>query len=465
MKWYHFLPIFLATCVLAIILNFIPVTVEDVNNDLPTINISLSDTELSEMIDSSKDIKYPDNQLTLTTNNQTYNYEDVEIKGHGNSTWGLSKSPFQIKFKTKVDLLGMGKAKKWILLANFLDKSNLRTDIAFYLERMLNENYALEGRFVNLYIDDEYQGLYYLTEKVEIDKNRINLKDEYGIIVELENLHANKEDCYRTEIDTCLIIQDLVNENNKKVSINQFVTDFNKLEKAAKAGDYDAVKQLIDVTSFAKYFLLSEFTINPDAYASSFFFYKDGLDDKIHAGPGWDFDYSLGNQTWNWSRVEDYYLPEGTRITELYSFGGEIYDKKTDKYIKLTPDNTISKLIFYLYRIPEFKAEVEKIYREQMMGKKAELLSFIRAESSLIRDAAIQDNELWHEANLAFSEKLNQDAEGEAKDIFHNNIPAEEAFDLEVNYLLDWVNRRFDYFDYEYSGLKDYPNYISLVNP
>ena len=465
LKWYHVLPVFLVALFFAILINLIPktiITITEEPTSLPSVNISLSDVTLSDIISDAKDTKFEENSLTITTASNSLEFTDVEIKGHGNSTRKWPKSPFQIKFSNKVDLLGMGKAKKWILLANFFDKSNLRTDIAFYLERMLDENYALEGRFVELYIDNEYQGLYYLTEKVNISKSRVNLKDELGIIVELDNLHTDEETCYYTIENTCLVIHDSVVAENEEKAIEEFVKDFNALEQAAKSGDYKSVQQLIDTASFAKYFLLSEFTVNPDAYASSFFFYKDGSDDKIHAGPGWDFDLSLSNPAWVWSRTEDFYLPETTRVIEKYAFGGKVYDEATNEYVTLEPDKTISRLIYYLYRIPEFKAEVAKIYRQQMMGKKGELISFIKSEANHIRDIAIRDKDLWRESNSELLEKLDLSTDDPDKDnIFHDKLPAEEAFDLEVESLIDWVSRRFDHFDYEYSGIKDYPTHLA----
>ena len=465
LKWYHVLPAFLIALFFAILINLIPktfITINEESTSLPSLNLSLSDTTLSDIIADTKDTKFKGNSLTLTIDDESFDFTDVEIKSHGNSTRKWPKSPFQIKFSNKVDLLGMGKAKKWILLANFFDKSNLRTDIAFYLERMLNEEYALEGRFIELYIDNEYQGLYYLTEKVNISKNRINLKDELGIIVELDNLHIDEETCYYTKENHCLIIHDSVVPENEEEAIKEFVTDFNALEQAAKSGDYELIKQLIDTASFAKYFLLSEFTVNPDAYASSFFFYKDGSDDKIHAGPGWDFDFSLGNLAWVWSRTEDFYSPETTRVIEKHAFGGKVYDETAEEYITLEPDNTISKLTYYLYRIPEFKAEVAQIYRQQMMGKKDELICFIRSETNHIRSTAIRDKELWRESNSVLLEKLGLSPDDPNKDnIFHDKLPADEAFDLEVKSLIDWIDRRFDHFDYEYSGIKEYPVHLA----
>ena len=44
-----------------------------------------------------------------------------------------SKKPYKLKFDKKVDLFGNGKAKTWVLLANYSDKSMIRNHMAFLL--------------------------------------------------------------------------------------------------------------------------------------------------------------------------------------------------------------------------------------------------------------------------------------------------------------------------------------------
>ena len=76
----------------------------------------------------------------------------MQLKGRGNTTFLKEKMPFQIKFPEKVDLFGMGKSKKWILLANYYDSTEVRNSVAFYIERLLGEKYALN--------QVAYRGLY-----------------------------------------------------------------------------------------------------------------------------------------------------------------------------------------------------------------------------------------------------------------------------------------------------------------
>ena len=239
---------------------------------VPTIEIWLNDITLETINSGDKDTKYPGNNLTITQDGEESSYSNVEIKGRGNSTWGQEKKPYQIKFNEKVSMFGMGKAKKWVLLANFFDKSGgLRTDIAFYIERMINPDNALNGQYVNLIVDDENLGLYFLTPKVEVDKSRVDLKDPLGILVELDNLHTNEEN-FKVG-NNHLQPKDLVAEDNKELAIKDFSTSVQKLMSAAKANDLNKLSKAVDLDSMVEYYLLSEFTINPDAYSSSLYLY------------------------------------------------------------------------------------------------------------------------------------------------------------------------------------------------
>ena len=62
----------------------------------------------------------------------------IKIRGRGHSTWKLDKKPFQIKFDEKTSVMGMTEAKRYILLANYLDKSLMRNHIAFKMGETLD---------------------------------------------------------------------------------------------------------------------------------------------------------------------------------------------------------------------------------------------------------------------------------------------------------------------------------------
>ena len=391
---------------------------------IPKMEISLNGTTLEEIHNEGKDVKYGGNDLTLVIDGEDLQFSDVEIRGRGNSTWGQPKRPYQIKFAEKVGLFGMGKARKWVLLANYFDVSQIRTDVAFYLERMLEMEYALNGSFVNLVIDGEDLGLYYLTPKVEIGKNRVDLREPDGILVEFDNLYGKYEEYYRSREGHFLVVKDAVVEDNEEWAMQNFLADFDKLILAAEKGDFDEVMKVADAGSLAKYYLLSEFTVNPDGYVSSLYFYKDGAEDKIHAGPGWDFDFAMGNRKWIWAVTEDFYSPFETRVQEQYAFGGKIYDSVSGEYIDKKPDQSVLRLFYYLMKISEFRELVNKIYQEKMMGEKEKFFNHIDEQVKLIKESAIWDAKKWEQ----------------------------EDFESAVATLKKWLTDRYEYFDEIYGG-------------
>lgn len=386
------------------------------SNELSRMEISLNDVTLEEIYENGKETKYLGNNVTVTDGDKEEAYEDVEIKGRGNATWAQIKKPLQIKFKQKVDLLGLGPRKKWILLANYADWTNLRTDTAFYIEKMVGEKYAYQGDFVELSVDGEYQGLYYLTRGIEVGKNAVDLRDPYGVLVELDNVYGQAEKLYYTTNNgEYLTVKDIVNDDNGAIAMEDFVASFNALEEVVKNRDYNAINELIDVKSFAEYYLIEELMLNTDAYYTSQYFYKDGLNDKIHAGPAWDFDISLNN--YRRGQDNDPAMPFTPMIEMEYLPPGE-------QYLQW------SRLFARLIDISEFRAEVDRVFNARLSGRKDELLKHIFVQAARIYDAAMRDGEKWEKDNYV----------------------------MDVKMMLRWLSARFDYMEQEY-GTKRYQNH------
>jgi len=107
---------------------------------------------------------------------------EAGLRGRGNSTWWVyEKKPFRLRFDKNTSLLGMKEAKNYVLLAEYADKSLMRNAITQKLaSRFSVINYALDVRFVELYINDEYRGVYLLTEHVENHPSKLNLESIPG---------------------------------------------------------------------------------------------------------------------------------------------------------------------------------------------------------------------------------------------------------------------------------------------
>lgn len=392
---------------------------------LPRIDIELNGVSLEEINEGSKEVKYEGNGLVLYDGNEVSECGGVTVKGRGNGTWLQEKKPYQIKFDDKVDLLGMGRARKWYLLANTLDKTNLRNAVAFEIAEMLGMEYVLGGKFAELYVDGEYRGLYYVTHAVEIDKQVVDLKNPLGVLVELDNFYGWMEEHYKTMNGDTLVVKDLTDDDNEGVAMENFLKTFNELEEAVDKKDYGKVSELIDAESFAQYYLLSEFTVNPDAYWTSFYFYKDGAEDKIHAGPGWDFDMALGNRAWgNWLG-ERFYSPTEKMVRKQEFMTKEFYEAEGIEGGYET-SLAISRLIFNLMEIPEFEKEVERVFQKKMSGRLYELEIEVNYKMREIEKAAKADSAKWN-------------GEGD---------------ESEVELLIEWVRKRYEYFEDTYGGME-----------
>ena len=382
-----------------------PAEEADVDWTVPVLNVTLEGVDLDTIKSGTKDIKYPGNKVTLSNNGEVEEFTDVEVKGRGNSTWRQVKKPFQLKFSEKTDLLSMGKGKKWVLLANYLDETGLRNATAFEIGKMLEMEFTPTGEFIELYVNDEYEGLYYLTRKTEISGNGVDLKTPDGILVELDNAYGKYEGCYDTDAGDCLTISDVVDEESEKVVMEEFTADFNRMELALESGDYFTFTEFADVESFAKYFLLSEFTLNVDSYLTSLYFYRD--DGKIHAGPGWDFDMTFDNALW-----------------------GDGFEPSSER--ERRGDWKETEIFYQLAEMPEFQAEVSRVYDELMAGRGQELTITVRKMADKIKDAVQKDATKWEKENVK----------------------------AETERLSGWVEERYRIMDQKYSG----GGYNSTVN-
>ena len=296
-------------------LGTVPASAAPVSTDLPTLNITLADTDTSRntlsYVHASKDNKVP---TTMTLEDPTGAFSIAtpvagEIKGRGNYTWSLPKKPYQIKFADNTGVLGMASSKTWVLLANAADASLMRTKVAFEFADKIGLPYTPESRWIDLRVNDQYLGNYLMSEKTEVKKNRVELKHDQGVLVELDNNYGLSEDYnFRTSTSNTLFVLKEAKSDVPKLSEgplpaatlagwNDVKNTLNRVDQllAAPTVDWAALSAIIDVDSFVKFYWVYELAANPELSQSSIYFYKDGPDSKLFAGPVWDFDSSMGN--------------------------------------------------------------------------------------------------------------------------------------------------------------------------
>jgi beta-glucanase (GH16 family) len=232
----------------------------------------------------------------------------IEIRGRGNSTWGHPKKPYQMKFSTKEEFLGMPEDKKWIFLAEYSDKTMLRNSAAFEMGYISNLDWTPQSEYAEVYLNNLYQGTYNITQKVEETNRRVAITND-GFLLEIDQLYRlDADDVYfSTDAFSVIAIKepsiDQVNENGVSFEQDQrynyvknYVNQFEDvLFGSSFANSFSGYAAYIDVDSFVDWYLINEILKNQDArwYSSIYFHLIPG--EKIKMGPLWDHDLAFGN--------------------------------------------------------------------------------------------------------------------------------------------------------------------------
>ncbi|MDR2592825.1 MAG: CotH kinase family protein [Chitinispirillales bacterium] len=270
---------------------------------------------------SYKYVKISEFKLTDPNNGNndvTRSSKPDSIRVRGNSTAGLDKKPYRIKFGEKIKLFGDTAAKSWVLLANYYDGTFALNAIAFELGKRLGVEFTNKYWFVDVYINNQYKGLYQLTEQVQSHKGRVDLKEKHrGWLVEMDyHDPANDErnqwfKSAKYDMGTFIKWPQLddtsFTKNPNNTSQLDFVkTDFNNLVNKMSEGGFptNGYRDMIDLESWAKYVLIQLFMDNFDfnskaqtgfLLGSNYCYRIDSSrTSRIKAGPLWDFDLAAG---------------------------------------------------------------------------------------------------------------------------------------------------------------------------
>lgn len=301
---------------------------------------------------------YVDASLMATTDrNGTADLEIVtdmvRIRGRGNSSWfTYPKKPYRLRFDEKTSLFGLTPAKNYVLLAEYGDKSLLRNTLAFKFAQMMEHlTYTPESRSIEVYFNGVYEGVYTLTEQVEVYDGKVELdtspdRIDTGYFVELDMRFYEQNEVVGTEWFKIGDVPYQIKE--PKYDEPGFTTAHNTFIKHAFESVQDAlatgrnVDQYLDIDNAIDYFIVMELFKNVDVGYSSVFIQK-AAGDVVRLGPVWDFDISTGNIDY----IPDY-GPEGFYGTQ---------PNKNVWFRLLMQDETLRM---------RFKARYEIIYEEKI---------------------------------------------------------------------------------------------------
>ena len=387
--------------------------------NIPIVRI---DTKGKPILDKKN---YVDGTISISDPEGLYSdvYEfkaDMGIRGRGNSTWSFPKKPWKVKLDEKASLLGMPADKEWALLANYADRTLIRNIVAMKLSEICGFSWTPRMRSVEVYLNNEYQGVYTLCEHKKVSKDRVDIdvvgeNDNSGDAVtggyylEIEE-QQDETTCWWTSMGVPMMFSDPEEPTAQQLA---YVKDmFESFEQALWARNWSQTSgypKYIDVDSFVDYYIVQELTKNIDGNLRKSSFITKERGKKMEMYHLWDFDLTLGNCGYFWGNVGN---------------GPENFWIRLDKWFP------------HLFNDPAFVQKVQKRWNE-LMPEFSKIPDFID-EQALYLDKAQQRNfkvwSIWESVDWVY-------------------FPSLGSYEKEVDYLKEFYTERLQWLDRELNKL------------
>lgn len=249
--------------------------------------------------------------LTYVNGSNIVQYDSLQIRGRGNSTWGLAKKPYRIKFNESTKFLGKGyaKNKNWTLLANHGDKSLLRNAVTFTLGDFMGQPFSPAAHFVDLVLNGTYLGNYQVSDQVNVDDKRVEVYEQEevatdssnitgGYLIEVDGFGTSEDVYFRTNRNLIVSVkspdEDVINTAQRNY-IKQYLNDFESSLFGSSFTDPEyGYRAIADSATLVSWYLATELSANVDGFWSTYL-YKDRDDPKLYFGPLWDYDIAYNN--------------------------------------------------------------------------------------------------------------------------------------------------------------------------
>jgi hypothetical protein len=299
------------------------------------------------------------NYITDTWNN--YNGK-VNIHFRGHSSLNYEKKSYTIETRDalgnnlNIPILGMPPENDWVLVAEYADKTLMRNPLTLDLSRQMG-HYASRYQYVEVLLNNEYQGVYILAEKPKRDSQRINISKldsignsfpaiTGGYILQIDRpdqggwfslfpgdspgaAHFFYQQIYPKDTDIT---------TSQKNYIIGVMDNFETVMQSPGFADLQTgYPSLLDVNSFIDFFIINELSKNIDGYRLSTYLFKDNISagGKIHIGPVWDYDIAWHNCNYGNSFAPEYWQ---------YQLSDSVYPAPTWWARFLTDTNFVNKL-------------------------------------------------------------------------------------------------------------------------
>ncbi len=364
----------------------------------PQIKINTFDTSAS----ITRDYYLNGHLLTLGNEPKKPLRDSILIKGRGNTTWAFPKRSYQIKLNNSASLYGLPVGKKFVLLANYSDKSMLRNELAFSLSRLSSLDWTPKSKFVELTINEEYLGVYLLTQKIEINRNALS-PQKANVLLEVDQMERLKtNDIYFKTNEHLFCVKDAIgSSSNSTLTIKEFMMRAERSILIEK--NYMC---FFDLLALVDWYLINEIAKNNDGLFNSSVYLHYKFGHKIQMGPVWDYDIAFGNINYNGNdSIQGFFIKKAPYFQKLFN---------QDLFVIL-----VKERFKYFY------------------NQKEAILSLIDSNASNLQSVVDRNFKKWPILGK----------------YIWPNAQVFNTYDEEVEYLKTWLSDRMDWLSLAYSTL------------
>lgn len=316
---------------------------------------------------------------------------NMEIRGRGNYTWtAFDKKPYRIKLADKQPLLGMTKSKHFALLAHADDsKGFMRNAIGFQLSKLIGITWTPTAKPLEVVLNGDYIGLYFLTETIRVDKDRVNIVEQVdeatdpiaitgGWLVEIDNYREDPQiiiiegDHYNTETAFTYKTPEVLSSAQEQF-LKEEMERINTLIYGDK--NSDELWKYLDMEALARFYIVQELTDNYESFHGSCYLYREmGEGEKWNFGPVWDFGSSFN------------------RDKSQYIFEGDVWH---------------NHWIPEICKFPAFNTCLKTLWTDFYYGDFNQIYDYIVQQKDLIASAVQADYQRWPDyGNNDFSNRV-----------------------------------------------------------
>ena len=420
---------------------------------LPIIIINTDGEEIPDepKIGASLQIIYNGPNAINNINDDPNNYDGlIGIERRGASSFSYPQRPYAFETRNdlgennNVSLIDMPQENDWILISNYNDKVLMRNLLGNHLFEKMGQ-YAPRNKLCEVLLNNNYEGIYVLSEKIKVDNERVNIAslsqfenegDDLtgGYILELNYWNMdNSWELNYAPLNFPYYDIHLTYDYPKAINITEqqkeYISSYvDSMETALYGADFMSLesgyRNFLDVESFIDYFLISEISRNNDGFKKSRYFHKnkDSNGGLFKAGPTWDFD-------WAWKDMNACTIfsnQDGSGWAHLINTCSPD-NYSPDWYIRMQEDSTY---------VNQTRCRWEE-YRADFLNE-SYINNFIDSIAFLVNEAKDRHFQKWPILGIATASPEIE--------------PLPETFQGEIDFFKNWIFQRINWLDQNLPG-------------